>query len=133
MKREKNNIVLLGDCKMAKPKRERGKVISIDMAKEKCLECKVEYDATKTAYQNGDVVISPKRCVPCQTIHLTNLRVNKTIKDLSLLGNLKARLVQPGQRDAVITAITTAVEALMDRYSGSTVKASAFDLKKVKV
>ena len=117
---------------MAREKKERGQVKTIDVVKEKCLECKAEYEATKTTYENGDIVISPQRCVPCQTAHLTNLRVNKTIKDLSLLGNLKARLNEPGQRDAVITAITVAVEVLMDRYSGSTIKASAFDLKKIK-
>ena len=116
---------------MAREKKERGQVKTIDVVKAKCLECKAEYEATKTVYENGDVVISPQRCVPCQTAHLTNLRVNKTIKDLSLLGNLRTRLGKE-QRDAVITAITAEVEVLMDRYSGSTVKASAFDLKKVK-
>ena len=116
---------------MAKPKKDRGKVIGMDLVKGKCIECKAEYEGTKTTYENGDIVISPQRCVPCQTAHLTNLRVNKTIKDLSLLGNLRTRLTKE-QRDAVITAITAEVEVLMDRYSGSTIKASAFDLKKVK-
>ena len=116
---------------MAREKKERGQVKTIDVVKAKCLECKADYEAMKTTYDNGDIVISPMRCVPCQTAHLTNLRVNKTIKDLSLLGNLRTRLTKE-QRDAVITAITAEVEVLMDRYSGSTVKASAFDLKKVK-
>jgi len=117
---------------MAKPKKERGKVITIDAVKSKCKECKAEYEATKTTYENGEIVISPMRCVPCQTAHLTNLRVNKTIKDISLLGNLKARLNKPGQRDAVIGVITAAVETLMDRFAGNAIQASAFDLKKVK-
>ena len=118
---------------MAKPKLERGKVVTIKLVKEKCIDCKAEYEGTKTTYENGDIVISPQRCVPCQTAHLTNLRVNKTIKDLQLLGNLKARLNEPGQRDAVIGVITAAVETLMDRFAGNTIQASAFDLKKVKV
>jgi len=117
---------------MAKPKKERGNVVTIDMVKEKCLECKAEYSATKTTYQSGDIVISPQRCIPCQTAHLTNLRVNKTVKDFQLLGNLKARLSDV-QREAVIDALTTEFNSLLDRYSGSTVKASAFDLKKVKM
>ena len=118
---------------MAKPKLERGKVVTIKLVKEKCIDCKAEYKGTKTTYENGDIVVSPLRCVPCQTAHLTNLRVNKTIKDLSLLGNLKNRLNEPGQRDAVISVITAAVETLMDRFAGNTVQASAFDLKKIKV
>ena len=118
---------------MAKPKKERGKVTNIDIVKDNvCKECGVKHAATKTTYENGEIVISPMRCIPCQTAHLTNLRVNKTIKDLSLLGNLRTRLSKE-QRDAVITAITAEVEVLMDRYSGSTIKASAFDLKKIKV
>lgn len=118
---------------MAKPKLERGKVVTIKLVKEKCLDCKAEYEATKTTYENGDIVISPQRCEPCQIVHLTNGRVNTTIKKIQLLGNLKARLKEPGQRDAVITAITAAVETLMDRFAGNTVQANAFDLKKVKV
>ena len=117
---------------MAKPKLERGQVKTIDVVKAKCIECKTEYEATKTVYENGDVVISPQRCEPCQITHLTNGRVNTTIKKIQLLGNLKTRLSKE-QRDAVITAITAEVEVLMDRYSGSTIKASAFDLKKIKV
>lgn len=118
---------------MAKKKLERGQVKTIDVVKGKCIECKAEYEGTKTTYENGDIVISPMRCIPCQTAHLTNLRVNKTIKDLQLLGNLKTRLNEPGQRDAVIGVITAAVETLMDRFAGNTMQASAFDLKKVKV
>ena len=118
---------------MAKPKLERGKVVTIKLVKEKCIDCKAGYEGTKTTYENGDIVVSPMRCVPCQTAHLTNLRVNKTIKDLQLLGNLKSRLNEPGQRDAVIGVITAAVETLMDRFAGNTVHASAFDLKKIKV
>jgi len=116
---------------MAKQKKERGQVKTIDIVKEKCIECKAEYEATKTIYENGDVVISPQRCIPCQTAHLTNLRVNKTIKDFQLLGNLKTRLSDV-QRQAVIEAVSGAFNVMIDKYSGSIVKASAFDLRKVK-
>lgn len=98
-----------------------------------CMDCQKKYDANRIVKPDGTIMLTPPRCEDCQTAHLTNLRVNKTIKDIQLLGNLKTRLDKPGQRDAVITAITSEVEILMDRYAGSTIKASAFDLKKVKV
>lgn len=117
---------------MAKKAKNRGAVKTVDILKDsKCIDCSAVYESTKTVYENGDVVISPKRCEPCQTAHLTNLRVNKTIKDISLLGNLKARLSET-EREAILQAIGTSFQALADRYTGSTVKASAFDLKKVK-
>ena len=102
----------------------------MDIVKNKCKECNKEYDATKMVYENGEV-ITPPRCPACQTAHLTNLRVNKTIKDFQLLGNLKNRL-SGIQREAVIEALTAEFNGLLDRYSGSTIQTSAFDLKKVK-
>lgn len=116
---------------MAKPKKDRGKVIGMDLVKGKCIECNSEYEATRTTYENGEVVISPMRCKPCQTAHLTNLRVNKTIKDIDLLGNLKTRLNKE-QREAITDAVGEAFNGLLDRYSGSNIKALAFDLNKVK-
>ena len=116
--------------KKLKKKLERGQVKTIDVVKAKCIECKTEYEATKTTYENGDIVISPQRCEPCQITHLTNGRVNTTIKKIQLLGNLKNRLGKE-QRDAVITAITAEVEVLMDRYAGTATSASKFDLKSV--
>lgn len=111
---------------MVKPKKERT-LKSMDIVKNKCKDCGKEYEATKSEFDNGDITISPPRCVPCQTTHLTELRVNKTIKDISLLGNLKARLSDV-QREAVTGAIGNAFNVLLDRYSGSTIKASAFSL-----
>ena len=116
---------------MAKQKKERN-LTSMDIVKNKCKDCQTEYDATKSVFDNGDITISPPRCPDCQTAHLTNLRVNKTIKSFQLLCNLKARLTDV-QRAAVIEALTNEFNGLLDRYSGSIVKASAFDLKKVKV
>ena len=116
---------------MAGKKKIERTLTKMSIVKSECIDCQAKYDATKSEFDNGDITVSPPRCPTCQTTHLTNLRVNKTIKDLSLLGNLRTRLTKE-QRDAVITAITAEVEVLMDRYSGSTVKASAFDLKKVK-
>jgi len=116
---------------MAKPKtKDRGKLVSMDIVKNKCKDCGKEYDATKMVYENSEV-ITPPRCIPCQTAHLTNLRVNKTIKDFQLLGNLKARLSEV-ERKAIVDVIGGQLQVLLDRYSGSTVKASAFDLKKIK-
>lgn len=124
-------LTFLGDCKMAKKKTDRGKVKTVDILKDsKCIDCNNVYESTKTVYENGDVVISPQRCKPCQTAYLTNLRVNKTIKDLQLLGNLKARLKSDAARKVVVDAIGAEFKVLLDRYSGSTVVSSAFDLKK---
>lgn len=116
---------------MAKQKKERT-LKTMDVVKNKCKDCGIEYQANKSVFDNGDVVISPPRCTVCQTAHLTNLRVNKTLKDFQLLGNLKNRLSEV-QREAVIEALSTEFNGLIDRYSGSTIKSSAFDLKKVKV
>lgn len=91
-----------------------------------CIECQAKYTANKTAAG----VISPPRCPVCQTAHLTNLRVNKTIKDLSLLGNLKNRLSDE-QRKAVINAVKTAFISLADRYAGTTQQKASFDLKRI--
>lgn len=128
MKREK--CTFLGERNMAKKKVNKGKLVSVDVITNKCKDCGKEYDATKTVYENH-TLITPPRCPDCQTAHVTNGRVNKTIKEIKLLGNLKARLSDV-QRTAVIDVITISVNELLDRYSGSTVKASAFDLKKVK-
>lgn len=116
---------------MAKPKQDRGKLVSMDIVKNKCKDCGTEYPATKMVYENSEV-ITPPRCPTCQTAHLTDLRVSKTIKDFELLGNLKSRLVDV-QRAAIIDTLTTEFNSLLDRYSGSTVKSKAFHLKDVKV
>lgn len=115
---------------MAKKKAERGKFLKLDIVKNKCKDCGKDYEANKMIYENGEV-ITPPRCKPCQTAHLTNLRVNKTIKDIQLLGNLRLRLSDV-QREAVVAAISAALNILLDRYSGSTIKPSAFDLGEVK-
>ena len=116
---------------MAGKKKIERALKSMDIVKNKCKDCGKEYEATKSVFDNGDITISPPRCIPCQTAHLTNLRVAKVTKDLQLIGNLKARLSDI-QREAVINVLSAEFNALLDRYSGSTVKASAFDLKKVK-
>ena len=114
---------------MAKPKTNRGALVTIDVIKGKCKDCDKEYEANKMVYEKGEV-ITPLRCKPCQTAYLTNLRVNHTIKQIQLLGNLKARL-SPEERVAVISAVKSEIETLMDRYAGSTNIVSAFDLKAV--
>jgi hypothetical protein len=129
----KNNIVLFGDCKMAKPKVNRGaKVSTVDITDNICKDCGAKHQAIKTTWTNGDIVVSPPRCKPCQTAHLTNLRVNHTIKDIQLLGNLKARL-SPEQREAVATVIGNELQVLLDRYAGTAMSAMKFDLKKVEI
>jgi len=123
-------LFYLGDLEMAKEKKDRGALVTIDVIKGKCKDCGKEYEANKMIYENEEV-ITPQRCVPCQTAHLTNLRVNKTIKDFTLLGNLKNRLSDI-QREAILESLSQQFKVLVDRYSGTAVKASAFDLKKIK-
>jgi len=116
---------------MAKPKTNRGaKVSTIDITNNVCKDCGAKHEAMKTTWINGDVVISPPRCKPCQTAHLTNLRVNHTIKQIQLLGNLKARLTTE-QRDAVASVIGNELQVLLDRFAGTAMSASKFDLKRV--
>jgi len=117
---------------MPKPKTNRGaKVSTIDITDNICKDCGAKHEAVKTTWTNGDIVISPPRCKPCQTAHLTNLRVNGTIKDIQLLGNLKNRLT-PEQREAVATTIGNELQVLLDRFAGTATSAMKFDLKKVK-
>jgi len=113
------------------PEQKKNRTLTkMDIVKNKCKDCQVEYDANKPTYDDGHTLITPLRCPPCQTTHLTNLRVNKTIKDIQLLGNLKARLSDV-QREAVVEALTNEFNGLLDRYKGTAIEISAFDLKKV--
>lgn len=115
---------------MAKPKTNRGaKVSTVDITNNVCKDCGAQHAATKVTWTNGDIVISPPRCKPCQTAHLTNLRVNHTIKDIQLLGNLKARLTTDG-REAITTIIGDELQVLLDRFAGTATSANKFELKK---
>lgn len=118
---------------MPRAKTNRGaKVSTIDITNHVCIAegCGAKHEATKITWANGDVVISPPRCKVCQTAHLTNLRVNHTIKQIQLLGNLKARLTVE-QRNAVSTVIGNELQVLLDRFAGTAMSASKFDLKSV--
>lgn len=117
---------------MPKQKMNRGaKVSTIEIMDNACKDCGEKHEATKVTWTNGDIVISPPRCKPCQTAYLTNLRVNHTIKDIQLLGNLKGRLTKE-EREAVTTAIGNELQVLLDRYAGTAVSAVKFNLKAVK-
>lgn len=116
---------------MPKPKTNRGiKVSTVDIMDNICKDCGAKHAATKVTFTNGDIVISPPRCKACQTAHLTNLRVDHTIKDIQLLGNLKNRLT-PNQREAITTVIGNELKVLLDRFAGTATSAMKFDLKKV--
>lgn len=116
---------------MPRTKTNRGaKVSTVDVTNNICKDCGTQHAATKVTWTNGDIVISPPRCKPCQTAHLTNLRVNHTIKDIQLLGNLKGRLT-PEQRDAVTVVIGNELQVLLDRFAGTATSANKFDLKSV--
>ena len=124
-------LTFLGDCKMPKQKMNRGaKVSTVDITDNICKDCGAKHAATKVTWTNGDVVISPPRCKTCQTIYLTNLRVNHTVKCIQLLGNLKSRL-KPEEREAVTLAIGNELQVLLDRFAGTATSAMKFDLKAV--
>lgn len=124
VKRDKM-LTFFGDCKMTK------ETVVKTTQETTCMDCQKKYDANRIVKPDGTIMLTPPRCEVCQTAHLTNLRVNKTIKDISLLGNLKPRLSDV-ERAAILEAVSGAFNVLADRYSGSTVKASAFDLKEIK-
>lgn len=107
---------------------ERGDAVKVELTR-KCDNCGIDYDATQSTYENGEVVISPKRCEDCQTKHLTDGRVNKAIKDIQLLGNLKVRL-SVNQREAIVEAIKMELQTMLDRFAGAVVKAGGFSLPK---
>ena len=114
---------------MAKPKTNRGaKVTTIDITDNICKDCGAKHEAMKTTWTNGDVVISPPRCKPCQTEYLTNLRVDHTVKQIQLLGNLKSRL-SAEQREVVTTVIGNELQVLLDRFAGTAMSSAKFNLK----
>ena len=116
---------------MPRAKTNRGaKVSTIDITDNICKDCGTKHEAMKTTWTNGDVVISPPRCKTCQTAYLTNLRVDHTIKQIQLLGNLKSRL-SAKQREAVTMVIGNELQVLLDRFAGTATSASKFDLKSV--
>ena len=116
---------------MPREKSTRGeKVSTVDITDHICKVCQVMHNATKIVYANGDAVISPMRCETCQTNYLTNLRVDNTLKQIKLLGNLKSRL-SANQRDAITTAIAIEVQVLLDRFAGTAITQSGFDLAKI--
>ena len=118
---------------MPKQKMNRGaKVSTIDITDNICKDCQTKHEAIKTVWTNGDIVISPPRCKLCQTRYLTNLRVNHTIKQIQLLGNLKSRL-STDERQAVAKAVGNELQVLLDRFAGTAMSASKFDLKTVSV
>ena len=108
---------------------ERGQVTGKADVIRKCIVCKVDYDASQITYANGDIVITPSRCPDCQTAHLTDIRVNKAIKDIQLIGNLKTRL-SANQRVAVVEAIKMEFQTMLDRFAGAVVKQGGFSLPK---
>ncbi len=114
-----------------KPKLNRGaKVSTVDVTNNVCKDCQTQHAATKVTWTNGDVVISPPRCVPCQTAHLTNLRVDHTLKQIQLLGNLKSRL-SVKQRGAITSAVANELQVLLDRFAGTATSANKFNLKAI--
>ena len=105
-------------------------VKSMAVVKNKCKDCETEYEANKIEYTNGSIVITPPRCAACQTRHLTNIRVNKALKDLSLIGNLKGRL-NKAQREAIVDVLNSGINEVYERFTGDVVASAGFDLMRV--
>ena len=117
---------------MAKAKTTEKRVVkSMAVIKNKCKDCGVEYEANKIEYTNGSIVITPPRCAACQTRHLTNIRVNKTLKDLTLIGNLKTRL-NAEQRQAIVDVLNNGLNEVYQRFTGDVIVSAGFDLMHVK-
>jgi len=117
---------------MAKAKTtERRIVKSMAVIKNKCKDCGIEYEANRIEYTNGSIVVTPPRCSGCQTSHLTNLRVNKALKDLQLIGNLKLRL-NAEQRQAIVDVLNNGLNEVYQRFTGDVVVSAGFDLKTIK-
>lgn len=108
----------------------RGKWTTIPVPA-KCKDCGADYTANKNTYENGDIVISPARCEPCQIAVVANLRVANAEKAIALLGNIAKRL-NPAQKQVILDYVAGCTTTLADRYSGTAIAASAFDLRKVK-
>ena len=95
----------------------------------KCVVCGVQYDAKMITVDGEDTgKITPPRCPKHQTQYLTQCRVDKTCKDIRLLGNLKTRLTD-AQRAQVIDTISNAVVAVNNHYiSAKAEKSGGFKL-----
>lgn len=88
----------------------------------KCIVCGVSYDANMMTVDGEDTgKITPPRCPKHQTQYLTQCRVDKTCKDIRLLGNLKARLTD-AQRAQIISVISDAVVAVNNHYVSAKVE-----------
>jgi len=106
-------------------------VKSMAVVKNKCKDCGTEYEANKIEYMDNSITITPPRCAACQTRHLTNIRVNKALKDLSLIGNLKSRL-NAEQRQAIVDVLNNGLNEVYSRFTGDVIVTAGFDLMQVK-
>ena len=111
-------------AKAGRPKRELLSTVEIAQT---CKTCGIKYHANQNTYKDGTVVITPPRCKKCQTIHLTEGRVNKVIMGFKHIGNLKSRL-SPKQRDTIISVLGNELKVLMDVYAGNSVSVGGFKL-----
>lgn len=110
-----------------KPKR---KAVSSVPIQQTCKDCGVSYAANNVTFDDKTTLITPPRCDMCQTAHVTNGRVNKTITGFKHIGNLKARLT-PEQREAIVNVLSNELKVLMDVYAGNSVSVSGFSLKNI--
>ena len=120
-------VAELSAPKAGRPKRELLTTIEIQRT---CKDCGVAYTAAQNTYKDGTVVITPPRCKTCQTVHVTNGRVNKVILGFKHIGNIKARLTA-AERDAIVDVLANELKVLMDVFAGTNVSIGGFNLKNV--
>jgi len=112
-----------------KTKDEKRSITSREPVQQNCSACKAEYTAFHVVYSDGHENISPPRCEICQTRHLTNVRMSKTLKDLDLLKNLKLRLSDKQKAVLVATLQQKADEVVDVIMSAQTKKTGpSFDI-----
>ncbi len=120
-------VAKLSTGKVGRPKRELESTVPVART---CKDCGAKYSANQNTYKDGTIVITPPRCVGCQTAHVTNGRVNRVITGYKHIGNIKARLT-PEEREAIISVLGNELKVLMDVFAGNSVSVGGFNLKNI--
>lgn len=84
-------------------------IASITTITQNCVDCGEKFELTKTMYKDGTDKLSVMhgRCERCQSVHLTNVRMDKFIASCTHLGNMTNRLSE--QEKEVLISICTKV------------------------
>lgn len=99
-------------------------------------DCGKTYSLIETTATDGTKTYKPiggatnDRCGGCQTAHLTNIRVNKLLKDIELVGNMKNRISADVQQ-GILSVVGQAFEGLVNRFSGVKEASKMFDVSQL--